>query len=78
MGVPAKQAPAGWPLGVVRQVDGDIIVLDHTAHRIWRIDRDGILDTLAGDGVPGDAGHIRYQLDTPERTMMSVWRLDPY
>ena len=55
-GVPARDADAGWPLGVVRRPDGDLIVNDYKAHRIWRIDGDGILHTFAGDGVPGDSG----------------------
>ena len=55
-GVPARDAGAGWPLGVVRRPDGDLIVNDYKAHRIWRIDGDGILHTFAGDGVPGDSG----------------------
>ena len=55
-GVPAREAKCGWPMGVVQQIDGDIIVNDHNCHRIWRIDADGILHTLTGDGVPGNTG----------------------
>ena len=55
-GVPAKDADAGWPLGIVRRPDGDLIVADYKGHRLWRIDGDGILNTFAGDGVPGSAG----------------------
>ena len=55
-GIPAKEADAGWPLGVVRRPDGDLIVADYFAHRLWRIDRDGILHTFAGDGVPDNSG----------------------
>ena len=55
-GVPAKDADAGWPLGIVRRPDGDLVVADYKGHRIWRIDGDGILHVLAGDGVPGDRG----------------------
>ena len=55
-GIPAKEADAGWPLGIVRRPDGDLIVADYKAHRLWRVDRDGILHTFAGDGVPGDSG----------------------
>lgn len=51
--VPAKEADAGWPLGVVRRPDGDLIVNDYWGHRIWRIDREGILHRFAGDGIPG-------------------------
>ena len=55
-GVPAKDADAGWPLGIVRRPDGDLIVADYKGHRLWRIDGDGILHTFAGDGVPGSRG----------------------
>ncbi len=55
-GVPARDAPAGTPQGVVRIANGDLIVLDMWGHRIWRIDTDGILHAFAGDGVPGDRG----------------------
>ncbi|MFT5193383.1 MAG: sugar lactone lactonase YvrE [Cellvibrionaceae bacterium] len=55
-GVPAKEADAGWPLGVVRRPDGDLIVVDYQAHRLWRIDQEGVLHAFAGDGVPGNSG----------------------
>ncbi|MEM7119214.1 MAG: hypothetical protein AAF614_42745 [Chloroflexota bacterium] len=55
-GIPAKEAEAGWPMGVVRRPDGDLIIVDYQAHRLWRIDQDGILHSFAGDGVPGNSG----------------------
>ena len=55
-GVPAREAPSGWTLGVVRRPDGELIVADYTGHRLWRIDREGVLHAFAGDGVPGDSG----------------------
>ena len=55
-GVPAQEADAGWPMGVVRRADGDLIVCDYQAHRLWRIDKNGILHTFAGDGIPGTDG----------------------
>ncbi len=55
-GIPAKEADAGWPLGIVRRPDGDLIVADYHAHIIWRIDGDGFLHRFAGDGIPGDSG----------------------
>lgn len=58
--VPARDADAGWPMGVVRSVAarwlGDLIVVDYHAHRLWRIDSTGILHALAGDGIPGNSG----------------------
>ena len=55
-GIPAKEADIGWPMGVVRLPDGDLVVADIRGHRIWRIDGEGILHTFAGDGVPEDSG----------------------
>ncbi len=55
-GIPAREADAGWPMGVVRLPAGDLVVADIRAHRIWRIDTQGILHTFAGDGVPEDSG----------------------
>jgi sugar lactone lactonase YvrE len=55
-GIAARDADAGWPLGVVRRPDGDLIVIDYYAHSIWRIDGEGILHRFAGDGVPGKSG----------------------
>jgi sugar lactone lactonase YvrE len=56
-GIPAKEADAGWPLGMVRRrSDGELIVVDYHAHCIWRIDDEGILHRLAGNGVPGNSG----------------------
>ena len=50
-GIVARDADAGWPMGVVRRAEGDLIVVDYQAHRLWRIDREGILHRFAGDGI---------------------------
>ncbi|MBM3933821.1 MAG: hypothetical protein FJ319_05895 [SAR202 cluster bacterium] len=55
-GIQAAEADAGWPQGIVRRPDGDLLIGDHNAHRIWRIEREGILHTFCGDGVKGAAG----------------------
>ena len=55
-GVPARDAPAGWPMGIARNADGDLFVVDYWGHRIWRIDVDGVLHSYAGQGVPGNSG----------------------
>jgi sugar lactone lactonase YvrE len=55
-GILARDADAGWPMGLARRPDGDLIVVDYHAHRLWRIDCQGILHAFAGDGVPGDRG----------------------
>ena len=38
-GISAKEADAGWPFGVVRRPDGDLIVNDYHGNRIFRIDQ---------------------------------------
>lgn len=55
-GTIAKDTDIGWPMGVVRRPDGDLLFADIRAHRLWRIDRDGILHNFAGDGTPGNEG----------------------
>ncbi len=55
-GILAKEADAGWPLGIVRLPKGDMIVADYHGHCLWRIDGEGMLHRFAGDGVPGNSG----------------------
>ncbi len=55
-GILARDADAGWPMGVARRPNDDLIVVDYHAHRLWRIGRDGILHAFAGDGIPGNSG----------------------
>ena len=55
-GVPARDAPAGWPMGIARNAAGDLFVADYWGHRIWRIDTGGVLHEFAGTGVPGNSG----------------------
>ena len=62
-GIAAAEADIGWPMGVVRRPDGDLIFADIRGHRIWRIDRESILHTFAGDGVPGNSGDDGPALD---------------
>ena len=56
-GIPAKEADAGWPLGILRwNKTGELIINDYHMHVVWRIDHDGILHRFAGTGVPGYSG----------------------
>ena len=68
-GVPAKEADIGWPMGVVRRADGDLLFADIRAQRIWRLDGEGILHAFAGDGVADTAGDgvpaLEARLHTP-------------
>ena len=62
-GIPAKEAHVGWPIGVVRNSNGDLIVADWQGNRFWRIDGDGILHAFAGGNVPGNSGDDGPALD---------------
>ena len=69
-GILAREADAGWPLGIVRwRKTGELIVADYHFHVLWRIDANGILHRFAGTGVPGYTGDgdsaIKAQLDGP-------------
>ena len=53
-GIPAKEADAGWPLGILRwKKTGELLINDYHMHVVWRIDHEGILHRFAGTGVPG-------------------------
>jgi sugar lactone lactonase YvrE/murein DD-endopeptidase MepM/ murein hydrolase activator NlpD len=43
------------PSGLALGADGTVFVADTGSHRILRIDREGAISTLAGDGTPGDS-----------------------
>ena len=63
-GIPARDADAGWPLGVVRSAQtSELIIADYHMNLIWRIDGDGILHKFAGTGVPGYNGDGGSALD---------------
>jgi hypothetical protein len=54
-GTPANTAPLSSPTGVLVLPDGRIAIAERNAHRIRVIGTDGILRTLAGTGVQGEA-----------------------
>jgi RHS repeat-associated protein len=49
-------AQFGWISGFAVGPDGSVYVADSSNHRIRRIGPDGVIDTVAGNGVPGFAG----------------------
>jgi sugar lactone lactonase YvrE len=50
---PASQAIFNQPSSIVVSADGEIFVADSGNHAIRKIDRAGIVSTVAGDGTPG-------------------------
>ena len=55
-GVLAKEADAGWPMGLAQRKTGELIIADYIFNIIWEIDSDGVLHRLAGTGMPGYSG----------------------
>jgi hypothetical protein len=52
---PALTAEFDVPVGVAVDNEGNVYVVDSGAHRIRRINRDGVVSTVAGSGVAGYA-----------------------
>lgn len=55
-GGPAVHAALAYPVGLARAADGSLFVADSLNYRIRRIAPDGIITTIAGTGVAGNAG----------------------
>ena len=55
-GSPALQARLVEPFAVARHASGDLYIAEHTGHRIRKVDRAGILTTVAGTGEKADGG----------------------
>jgi RHS repeat-associated protein len=55
-GGPATQAQLRSPANLAAGPDGSIYIVDHFNYRIRRIDPDGIITTIAGNGLPGFSG----------------------
>lgn len=55
-GGPATEATLSWLLDVAADAGGNVYIADNGNHRVWRIDADGIITTLAGTGESGDSG----------------------
>jgi len=54
---PAKQASLNSPHDLIFDREGNLIVADSGNHRIRRIDRNGVITTIAGDGKAGKSSY---------------------
>jgi len=55
-GGPATAAKLNFPTGLAIDADGNLYVSDANNNRVRRIDRDGVITTVAGNGVAGFGG----------------------
>ncbi|MFH8409245.1 hypothetical protein ACH4FX_31325 [Streptomyces sp. NPDC018019] len=67
-GGPAAKTRLNAPEGLAVDGDGNLYIADSANHRVRRVDRDGVITTLAGtgtggyhaDGGPADAAHLYF------------------
>jgi sugar lactone lactonase YvrE len=68
-GGPATKAKIDYPHGLVVDADGNLLIADSSNERIRRVDRKGVITTVAGTGKPGGTGDsgpaTKAQLDAP-------------
>ena len=55
-GIPATQAQLWSPHGVETDAQGNIYIAEYRNHRIRKIDKDGVITTVAGNGIAGYGG----------------------
>jgi RHS repeat-associated protein len=55
-GGPATQGKLSWPYGAAVDREGNIFIADDGNHRIRKVAADGIITTVAGNGIRGHSG----------------------
>ncbi len=53
--IPASEAYIGGPMDIAFDTEGNLYVADTEANKVRRIDTDGIITTVAGNGEPGNS-----------------------
>ncbi|HEY3212233.1 MAG TPA: hypothetical protein VGL16_03380 [Actinomycetota bacterium] len=55
-GGPATDAELGWVYDLAVDRAGNVYIVDHDNNRIWMVDTNGMITTIAGTGAPGWSG----------------------
>src|SRR5687767_4296949 len=57
-GIPATDAPlsGGFGFGLAADTEGNIYIADADNHVVLRVNRDGVLTIMGGNGIPGFSG----------------------
>ena len=73
-GIPAKTAELSFPAGVTPLPHGGFLIADFENNRVRKVDRNGIIHTVAGTGTPGFSGDghsaKHAELDGPARVAL--------
>jgi sugar lactone lactonase YvrE len=68
-GGPARSAQLRSPAGMAVDGAGEVFIADFGAHRVRKVDRNGVISTIAGSGLQGFSGDggsaLAAALDTP-------------
>jgi sugar lactone lactonase YvrE len=72
-GKPATETSIHWPLGIYVDTSGNIFIADTRNHRIRRVDTDGIIETVAGNGTQGFSGDDGPAVNASLNEPYDVW-----
>ncbi|WP_117879554.1 NHL domain-containing protein [Aureibaculum luteum] len=72
----ATAAKLDFPTGLAVDASGNLFIADRDNHRIRKVDTNGIITTVAGNGTSGDAGDgsaaTSAELDSPQDIVIDV------